>query len=415
MYQKILRERQHVERLNNYPFVLVHGLGGWGDDCILGKVAPYWGLRQTRNILPSARAMGFEVYAPTVGAVNSIWDRACELWAQLVGGTVDYGKVHSEKYGHERYGYTYDKPLIPDWGKLDAEGKRQKINLIGHSFGGPTTRCFIELLAEGSQEERDGTPDDELNELFRGGKASWVHTCTELACCNGVTLATAVDNNPKVRNAFVYTLAILIALVGETPFVKLIDFKMPQWHITPPDYKGTLKGAKIWLGADKWEKLGIYPKNVVDNIAWELGVKVCREITKDYSPKSNIYYLSYAADTTEPVPGSDERRSIPGTNPFMGACGNFEGHFLCPEDGIDDPSWFASDGMVNLKVARHPEGEPFKEYTGDASIEPGVWMEMPIEQKHHMSYMGLGEPVGVYHAFFYDIMKRACNLPAVEE
>ena len=415
MYQKIVRERQHVERLNNYPFVMIHGLGGWGEDTLAYRLAPYWGIRKERDILPVARELGFEVYAPSVGPVNSIWDRACELWAQLVGGTVDYGKVHSEKFGHERYGNTYDTPLIPDWGQLDEEGKRKKINVVGHSFGGPTTRAFIEILAEGSKEEQEGTPAEELSEFFKGGKASWVHTCTELACCNGVTLATMVDNNKKVLNAFVYTIAIALGLIGETPIVKFVDFKMPQWHITPPEYKGGLKGAKIWIGREKLKALATYPKNIEDNIAWELGVKTCYRMTKDYSPKSNIYYFSYAADTTEEVPGTEFRQSIPGTNPFMGLFGNMEGKYLYPEDGIDDPSWYASDGMVNLRSARHPEGEPFKVYDGEESIEPGIWMEMPIEQKHHMSYMGLGETTGTYHIFFFDFMKRACNLPAIEE
>ena len=50
--------------------------------------------------------MGIHTVAPSMGPFTSAWDRACEVYAQLVGGTVDYGKAHSEKYGHERYGRT---------------------------------------------------------------------------------------------------------------------------------------------------------------------------------------------------------------------------------------------------------------------------------------------------------------------
>ncbi len=57
-------------------------------------------------------------------------------------------------------------PLIAKW---DAE---HKINLFGHSFGGVTVRLLAHLMAEGSQEERDATPPDELSPLFKGGHMS---------------------------------------------------------------------------------------------------------------------------------------------------------------------------------------------------------------------------------------------------
>ena len=54
--------------------------------------------------------------------MGSAWDRTCELYAQLTGTRVDYGKAHAEKYGHARYGRTYEKPLFPGWGEPDADG-----------------------------------------------------------------------------------------------------------------------------------------------------------------------------------------------------------------------------------------------------------------------------------------------------
>ena len=160
MYKQIIGKRDLLEKTSDYPFIVVHGFLGYGEETLFSKVFPYFGFRPDRNVIKAARKAGFEVYQPSLGPFNSMWDRACELYAQIVGGTVDYGKVHSEKFGHRRYGHTYDKPLVPDWGKLDAEGKIKKINLIGHSFGSPTTRTLIELLYNGSEEERAGTPEN---------------------------------------------------------------------------------------------------------------------------------------------------------------------------------------------------------------------------------------------------------------
>ena len=134
---------------NNYPVVLVHGLLGWGNTEVLDK--NYWGWNfSIRDMLNSE---GFEVYTPTVGAVSSNWDRACELYAYLVGGTVDYGQAHAEKYGHSRYGKTYPG-AIKNIGQVDKDGNIKKIHLMGHSMGGETSRVLAQLLENGSLEEK---------------------------------------------------------------------------------------------------------------------------------------------------------------------------------------------------------------------------------------------------------------------
>lgn len=128
------------------PVVFVHGLMGWGQRAGINAVLPYWGM--TTGSLPDYLAtQGYETYAASVGPLSSAWDRACELYAQLTGTTVDYGAAHAAEYGHARYGVTYDKPLFEGW------SADKKINLVGHSFGGATTRLFLEILTNGCPEE----------------------------------------------------------------------------------------------------------------------------------------------------------------------------------------------------------------------------------------------------------------------
>ena len=57
------------------------------------------------------------------------------------GARVDYGKVHSQKNNHERYGRDFSScPLVKE---------SKDLVLLGHSFGGATVRLFSELMANG--------------------------------------------------------------------------------------------------------------------------------------------------------------------------------------------------------------------------------------------------------------------------
>lgn len=142
-----------MEKTNNYPVVMVHGFLCWGSEERINDFLPLFGM-WNGNARMTVLEMGVPCFTPSVGPFSGMWDRACDLYAHIKGGTVDYGYVHSKRNHHERYGNTYEA-LVPNWGDLDEYGKIQKINLIGHSFGGPTVRTLINLLAEGSKEERE--------------------------------------------------------------------------------------------------------------------------------------------------------------------------------------------------------------------------------------------------------------------
>ena len=84
----------------DYPCVFVHGLGGWGDYDTANDVAPYWGMT-TGSLLAYLESEGYDCYAASVGPISSAWDRACELYAQLTGTTVDYGAAHAAAHNHD--------------------------------------------------------------------------------------------------------------------------------------------------------------------------------------------------------------------------------------------------------------------------------------------------------------------------
>lgn len=88
---------------NHYPIVLVHGLFGWGGTEVLGL--NYWAASAacaTFSMTPVTRSI------PRPSApLPATGTGACELYAYLVGGTVDYGAYHSATNGHARYGRTF--------------------------------------------------------------------------------------------------------------------------------------------------------------------------------------------------------------------------------------------------------------------------------------------------------------------
>ena len=113
-----------VTQENDCPFVLVHGVFGWGDTFWMPS---YWA---------GAEMLDRKVFVTSLGPLSSHHDRACELFYQLKGGVVDYGEKHSKKHGHARFGRKY-RAKYPEW------SSRKPLHFIGHSMGGGTVRVVF--------------------------------------------------------------------------------------------------------------------------------------------------------------------------------------------------------------------------------------------------------------------------------
>ncbi|MBQ9045777.1 MAG: S-layer homology domain-containing protein [Oscillospiraceae bacterium] len=96
----------NMDKIPQYPVVLVHGLLGWGSYDQINGILPYWGFT-SGAIAPYLREKGVEVYEASMGPVSSAWDSVCELYAQLTGTVTDYGAKHALEHGHDRYGRDY--------------------------------------------------------------------------------------------------------------------------------------------------------------------------------------------------------------------------------------------------------------------------------------------------------------------
>lgn len=378
-----------------YPVVLVHGLGGWGERD--GEdIADYWGAT-TGSLATYLRSEGHTVCVPSVGPYSSTWDRTCELYAQLTGTTVDYGEAHAKAHNHARYGRTYDTALVPNWGEKENGGQRIKINLIGHSFGGATVRMLASLLANGDNDEKAAT-GSEISPLFTGGKADWVFSVTTLcAPHNGSQLTCIVDDLGSlagIDNTTDLAVDLLIKAVkqnggsGAFDDMMLEQFGVGTESAEQDDVSDAIKAV---------ESAGN------DHAFYELSPDGAAELNKRIGTVDGVYYFSYAYSTTKE--GTILRGMVPETNtlsvlyPLALAMGSYTG--TTAGGIVIDENWQDNDGLVGVISAQFPTGDAHEDLPEDLSqIKTGVWYVAPTRRGDHGTVVGLNADTTQTHQFY---------------
>ncbi len=386
----------------DYPYVLVHGLGGWGEGSGINGTVQYWGAT-SGNLVSYLESEGYEVHAPSVGPVSSAWDRACELYAQLTGTTVDYGEAHSKEHNHARYGRTYTQPLVENWGEKLNGGQRQKINLIGHSFGGATVRLLTSLLEYGSEEER--AAGGEVSPLFEGGKGDWINSVTTLcAPHNGSTLINVMESLGSVAGVENTTDMIaklcFIAAGAAEPVDGVYDFMLDQFGV------GKVEGDLVNEAIETVTKAGN------DHAGYDLSPDGAAELNKTIKVVENVYYFSYAYSTTQA--GTIFGGQVPKLStlivlqPTALAMGSYKG---TTKGGIViDESWQENDGLVSVVSAKKPTNDEGIELEYDVTqtekvkdIERGIWYISPTKDGDHGTVIGLGATAEKTNAFYIEL------------
>lgn len=314
-------QKVDTEKWNtNYPYVFVHGLMGWGSYDASYKIMPYWGMFNG-ELLGKLNKQGYDCYAASVAGTDSAWDRACELYAQLTGTVVDYGKEHSERCGHDRYGEDFtDRALIEKW---DAENK---INLLGHSFGGATIRVFASLMAVGSEAEIAATASDDISPFFTGGKADWIYSLTSLAAPHNGTTAYGLENSS--------------------------------------------------------------PENT-DTAAYDMFIDHALELNKTIVTREETYYFSIPCTATVKNDDGTYSADNSKMEILFRSSANEMGKLTGTTSGgyVVDKSWLENDGLVNTISSAAPSSAPSKTYE-EGNVTKGIWNIMPTYQGDHMSLQG---------------------------
>ena len=391
----------------NYPYVFVHGLGGWGEDGGLDTASPYWG-SSAGSITDYLKNEGFDVCAPGVGPISSTWDRACELYAQLTGTTVDYGAYHSEMHKHARFGRQYTTALVPQWGERINGGQRVKINLVGHSYGGETARLLASLLEYGDENEQNAS-GNETSPLFTGGKGSYVFSVTTLCSPhNGTSLTCLINSVGRLIGLDSTTdllTTVCFAAAGVTsPVSGVYDFMLDQFGV------GKINGG---LSEIKNAVRAVVESDN-DHAGYDLSPDGAKELNSKIKTVKDVYYFSYSYCSTKDASvlnrqTADLKISLPVLIGFSDAMGMYTG---VTDGGINiDSSWQANDGLVNVVSAKYPLGEEHEEYIQDSTkVKKGIWYVMPTRSGHHGTVIGMDGNTSEVRQFYSDLTSMIENL-----
>ena len=376
-----------------YPAVFVHGLLGWGARDALYRAVPYWGLA-AGDVLGYLNACGYDCRAASVGIISSAWDRACELYAELTGGTADYGITHAQRFGHARFGAAYPAPLVPGW------GADKPIDLVGHSFGGATARLLMQLLADGCPEEVQAAEaaGETPSPLFTGGKAGWVHALVAIAAPHDGS--TFLDVQPDAANALSTLFLGAARALGISAFKGVYDFQLEQFGFYRKDGETVLEALDRVLHSD------FLSHN--DNVFRDLTIDRALELNDDIEIQPNVYYFSYAGDKTRQSTLTGERTSAVDMTPlFVPFANQMCGYYDQTTAGgfRIDKSWAPNDGLVNTVSALYPTDSAGRCLTksgktgyvqqdgySNVGYQPGVWNVMPVRHYDHGNFIA-GMPV----------------------
>ncbi len=388
----------------NYPYVFVHGFLGWGNDEGINSDFSYWGATAC-DLIENINNAGYECYSASVGPLSSNWDRACELYAQLTGTRVDYGVAHSLEHNHGRYGRTYSEPLIDGWGEKDENGLINKINLVGHSFGGNTIRLLQGLLTKGSAEEIAATDADDISPLFLGGKEDFVNALvTVCSPNNGTTLYYISDqlNLSLLLTICAYTYA---GVLGRSPLNGYVDFHLEQFGLTyvPGEENSEFQLYEaMYTMLQHWEDTGMYDLSP-DGVA---------ELNEFLDLEDDVYYFSYAFDSTKKNPATGFYYPIPSTfallQPFAAMMGAYSNNKIT--DYKIDETWFANDGLVNVNSALYPFDDPHQDYDSQ-NVKTGIWNVMPVSTGDHGNAIGIGVSEEITMELYLNMIDMIEQLP----
>lgn len=374
-----------MQSRNKYPVVFVHGMFGWGELTGINKAVPYWGAT-SGSLVEFLRGCDYECYAASVGPISSAWDNACELYAQLTGTRVDYGKAHSQKRNHDRFGRKYEKPLVEGFGE-------RRLHLVGHSHGGQVVRLLAHLLTYGDEEERETSGDGDISPLFTGGKENYIASVTTLCSPNNGTLLFKLAEEKNLIHTMGRGTNFGVSLLGRTPIHgKIVDCQMEHFGLTP--LKGEKKADKILSAVNR-------VRDSDDHILRDLSFDGAIELNEKIEISKNIYYFCFGASGSPGEEFSTEYMKFP----LLKIFGKLIATIAFPEEGKYDiafgEAWHENDGLVNVPSAMNPYDEPAKEY--DGKPDAGIWNIMPLIKGDHGQTVGLLADKNKTRAFFLNL------------
>ena len=355
---------------NNYPIVLVHGFMGWGPE-EMGSYN-YWGGKY--DMVKEFEENGHPIIITNVGPISSNWDRAVELYYQIKGGQVDYGKGHSDQFGTIRKPDNKKYPgFYPKW------DSNNPIHIIGHSMGGQTAR-MLDYLLRTSISDTSGIM--ETSQLLGRSENGLIKSITTISTPhNGSTLSTFISSGIP----FLQDMIAVAAVVGNSFY----DFDLDQWGFK-------INKDEAW--ASYFKRMQKHPAWGTKNmVSWDVSIQGARELNTNSTANSDIYYFSFVNSNTvldnrtgRHVPHKSMSFIIRSNARIMGMKKAYYA------DGYStDSSWFENDGIVNKVSMYGPTSglngpDPITKFNENELLIPGQWYVMDEIQMDHKKMVGHG-------------------------
>lgn len=367
-----------------YPIIFVHGMLGWGENEGINQKIPYWGAT-TGSITEYLEQFGHECHAASVGPLSSAWDQACELYAQLTGTRVNYGKAHSQKFGHRQFGRTYPNPLIENW------SSENKIHLVGHSFGGNSIRMLAHLLANGAPEEIEASGEN-ASELFKGGNNNLICSITAISTpLNGTSAYTVAEKLHLVKPIRFFARYYCCALGRSQLNGNQVDFHLEQFGLT--NTPGKKDASPVFEVMENY-------RHTNDHIAFDLSPEGSAIINERVKIVPDIYYFSFPFNDVK-YDEKQHRQKAENTNFFLMKITS--SLMVNNSDRSTLATHYGNDGLVDLLSACRPPEEPYRVYVKDEPAQRGVWNIMPVHTGDHGTPIGLFADKEQTHKFYFEI------------
>jgi len=377
---------------NNYPIVLVHGFVGWGPEEMVGY--KYWG--GFWDIEAYLEEQGFNVITVSIGPVSSNWERAIEIYYQLKGGQVDYGKNHADKFGviQKPIGKIY-VGMYPEW---DPE---HPIHLLGHSMGGQTVRMLDYLLENSFFVDSLDTQYEE-SALLGQSHSGYIKSITTISSPHNGT--TYFDVRLKTLPFFQNFIG-LAAVIGSDFY----DFDLEQWDLKQ-------KEGENWQEYyDRMEKHAAWDSKNIST--WDLSIEGARELNTAMRANPNIYYFSYATTCSR----IDKQTGfyIPSGKVFISLRDNVKkiGQEVTTfaDSTKTDSTWFENDGVVNTNSMWGPTTglngpDKIVKYSSDKTLFTGQWYTFGPYQMDHYYVIGQAIMSKKQRNKLYKIYSDQCQL-----
>ncbi|MBB4833729.1 triacylglycerol lipase [Staphylococcus hominis] len=354
---KVAKQSQYK---NQDPIILVHGFNGFTDDINPSVLSHYWG-GDKLNIRQELGQNGYNAYEASISAFGSNYDRAVELYYYIKGGTVDYGAAHAERYGHERYGKTYEG-VYKDW------QPGQKVHLVGHSMGGQTVRQLEELLRNGSQEEIEyqKTHGGDISPLLQGGHDNMVSSITTLGTPHNGTHASDKLGNEAIVRQIAFDIGKQLGNKNSR-----VDFGLSQWGLKQQpgesylSYLSRAKTSKLW--------------QTKDNGLYDLTRDGATDLNRKTSLNPNIVYKTYTGEATHSTLFGKHKADYNLFLPFT-VTANLIGKST-------EKEWRENDGLVSVISSQHPFNQAYTEATD--TNQKGIWQVTPTKHDwDHVDFVG---------------------------